>query len=313
MKTLKLKSRISNRAAVKICCGLILLLGLSGLVSAGLLKADRTASRREFKIQPLTFAGEKLTYEVKFSRFPIYATVGELTFELLGKAPEPLPGDLIADFSHEFKPSEGERFIHLRATAVAKGLLIRLFGVKAEDRFETLVDERDFSARLSFKRFQEGKKNLSQTTIFEPEKESSAYLVKDFSKPEEAPKESAAKITPGTFDLLSAIYYLRLPKLKTGESFSVPLNDEAQQYQIEVVVGKTEKLKTDLGKFKTIRVEPKIFGPGKLISREGEMTIWLTDDDRRIPVKATAKFSGGTATVNLIRMDGPERLQNKRK
>ncbi|HZS04070.1 MAG TPA: DUF3108 domain-containing protein [Blastocatellia bacterium] len=304
---------------MKFLCSLLLLsLCLSGLVGAGYGDAsatepDRRGSQREFKIQPLSLTGEKLTYEVKFSRFPIYATVGEVTFELVGKPASPLPENLIEELSVGFKPEDNRGFIHLRALAVAKGFLIRLFGVSAQDRYETLVDEHDFGARLGFKRIQEGKKNLSQTTVFDREKQSAGYSVRDFNKPQEAAKESSVKITPGTLDLLSAIYFLRLQKLKTGETLRFPLNDEGQQYDIEVVVGKTEKLKTDFGKFKTIRVEPKIFGPGKLISRPGEMTMWLTDDDRRIPLKVVAKTSSGTVTANLIRMDGPHTIQAKKK
>lgn len=59
---------------------------------------------------------------------------------------------------------------------------------------------------------------------------------------------------------MSAIYFVRTQKLKTGETLRFPVNDDGQQYEFEILVGKTEKLKTDLGKFKTIRIEPKLFG-----------------------------------------------------
>jgi hypothetical protein len=292
-----------------------LLLALLLCVSAfaGLaLQPDHTGVRREFKVQPLSLAGEKLTYEVKFSRFPIYATVGEITFELIGKAPDPLPDNLIDELKAEFKPGDGERFIHLRAVAVAKGFLIRLFGVTAQDRFETLVNEHDFSARLSFKRIQEGKKNLWQITVFDREKDVAAHTVRDFSKPQEEPKAAAVKTTPGTLDLLSAIYFVRTQKLKTGQTLRFPVSDDGQQYEFEVVVGKTEKLKTDLGKFKTIRLEPKLFGPGRFISRPGEMTMWLSDDDRRMPLKVVAKTSTGTVTATLIKMETPRMMRARK-
>src|SRR5581483_10786331 len=121
---------------------------------------------------------------------------GEVTFELVGKPASPLPENLIEELSVGFKPEDNRGFIHLRALAVAKGFLIRLFGVSAQDRYETLVDEHDFGARLGFKRIQEGKKNLSQTTVFDREKQSAGYSVRDFNKPQEAAKESSVKITP---------------------------------------------------------------------------------------------------------------------
>lgn len=296
----------------------ILLLCISAFTSAGLsnhlaLQPDHNTHRREFKVQPLSLAGEKLTFEVKLARFPIYASLGEVTFECLGKAPDPLPDNLIADLNSEFKPKEGERFIHLRVVATARGFLIKLFGVSAQDRFETLVDEHDFSARLSFKRLQEGKKNLSQTTIFDHENSSAGYIVKDYSKPQEPPKEAPVKIVPGTLDLLSGIYFARTQKLKTGETLRYPVTDEGQQYEFEILVGKTEKLDTPFGKLKTIRLEPKLFGPGRLISRQGEMTMWLTDDDRHIPLRIVAKTSAGTVTANLVKTDGPHSLHAKKK
>src|SRR5690349_7156204 len=42
--------------------------------------------RRDFKNSLPIPVGEKLEYEVRYSRFPIYATVGNVTFEFLGVA-----------------------------------------------------------------------------------------------------------------------------------------------------------------------------------------------------------------------------------
>jgi len=297
---------------------LLLALCVSALVTAGsgaapISALDYKPSRREFKIPPLAFTGEKLTYEVKFSRFPIYATVGEVAFEFLGATPEPLPENLIADLTPAFKASETERFFHLRAVAVAKGFLTRLLGVKAEDRFESLVEQQDFSARLSFKRIQEGKKNLAQTTLFAREKDAAALTIRDVAQAEARLQESTVKAFSGTLDLLSAIYYLRTQKLKSGETFNVPLHDDGVQYDIPVMIGKTEKLKTNLGKFKTILVQPQIFGEGRLITRPGELTLWLTDDERRIPIKAVAQTSSGTVTATLIRIESPRPVQAGKK
>src|SRR5689334_7162092 len=44
--------------------------------------------QREFKTLPFK-AGEKLVYEIKFTRFPIAAKVGEVTFEYVGEAEPP--------------------------------------------------------------------------------------------------------------------------------------------------------------------------------------------------------------------------------
>src|SRR5262245_31600064 len=117
--------------------------------------------RRDFKDSSPIPVGEKLEYEVRLSRFPIYASLGVVTFENLGAVTNRqdsggAAGDqqkptapLIEGLNTEFTPAPNEQLWRLRATAVSKGALIALFGADVHDRFETLVDMRDFSARVN--------------------------------------------------------------------------------------------------------------------------------------------------------------------
>src|SRR5262249_28008528 len=114
--------------------------------------------RRDFKDSFPIPAGEKLEYEIKLSRFPVYTSLGVMTFENLGVVTshqgsgaagdqQKTTAPLIEGLNTEFTPALDEQLWRLRATAVSKGALIALFGVDVRDRFETLVDMRDFSAR----------------------------------------------------------------------------------------------------------------------------------------------------------------------
>ena len=89
-------------------------------------------------------------------------------------------------------------------------------------------------------------------------------------------------------------------KLKPGQPVVFTINDDGANYPFEVAVGQHEKINSDCGKVKTIRLEPKIFGAGRVISRPGEMTLWVTDDARHIPLRATAKTAAATLTVKLL-------------
>jgi hypothetical protein len=259
--------------------------------------------QREFKSLPFK-AGEKLVYEVKFTRFPIAAKVGEVTFEYVGEAEPPngeMPAEpLVKDFNLEFQPQPTERYFRLRASAVSKGILIAIFGIDVNNRYETLVDRQDFSARLHFRQIQEGKKRQAQGSVFDPAAASVNYKFADLTKPDAAPKLKTLPRQEGMLDLLSAFFFVRLQKLKDGELLRFPVSDEGENYTFNIVVGKKEKLKTDCGKLNTIRIEPKLFGPGQLFSRKGEMTMWLTADKTHVPVKLIAKTSGGTVSARLL-------------
>lgn len=255
--------------------------------------------RREFKNGLPIPVGEKLEYEVRYARFPLYATVGVVTFEYLGfstgPASEPIKGLNIA-----FTPASKEQFFSLRARAVSKGVLLGLLGVEASDRFETLVDAADFSARLSFKEINEGKKHVAQTSLFDRAAQTVNFTAHDLDKPSAPPRLKTLPRPDGMLDLLSAFYFLRLQKLKEGQLVRFPVNDNETNYTFDIVVGSRVKLKTDCGRVKTIKVEPQLFGPGQLFARQGEMTMWLSDDNRHVPLRLVAKTPAGTITAKLL-------------
>ncbi len=85
--------------------------------------------------------------------------------------------------------------------------------------------------------------------------------------------------------------------MKEGDRLTLPITDSGQVHDIPVIVGKREEIRVDAGKFQTVQLDTKIFG--LLVRRDGEMIIWVTDDDRHIPVRARIKTSAGTVTVSL--------------
>lgn len=255
--------------------------------------------RRAFKPLPIP-TGEKLVYEIRLARFPIYATLGTLTFEYAGELTGAEALHTFAPLPPTFAPGSDERFFYLRASAVSKGMLVAIAGVNLQDRFEALVDARDFSARLGIKEIKEGKKQQRQTAVFDAARATVTLTIQDLADPQATPQEKSVARIDGSLGLLSAIYFVRLQKLKEGQLIRFPVNDDNGNYEFKLLVGKRENLGTDCGKVKTIRLEPKILGPGELISRPGTMNVWVTDDARHIPLRLMAKTSVGTVTAKLL-------------
>ncbi|HKX32713.1 MAG TPA: DUF3108 domain-containing protein [Blastocatellia bacterium] len=265
--------------------------------------------RREFKDSLPIPVGEKLVYEVKYARFPLKATVGQVTFEYLGtitsRADENQPGSnfaapLISGLNVVFNPLPGDQFVHLRATAVSKGILVAILGADVKDRFETLANSHDFSARLHLTEIKEGKKNTVQSIIYDQGQQQIKYLTTDLSKPEAPPKSKFLPHQDGMMSLLSAFYFVRLQKYKEGQYLRFPVSTDEKNYQFDVKVGKREKIKTACGKVQTIKLEPQLFGPGRIFSKKGEMTMWVTDNKKHVPLQLVAKTAAGTITAKLI-------------
>lgn len=254
------------------------------------------APRREAKQLPFP-VNEKLTYELRFTRVPLSINAGTIVFESAGISAQPTVDKL------EFQPQPEDRLLHLRATITARSLLLRLFGLSVNDRFETLVDAKDFKMRAVLREIQEGKKHNLQTGIFNYAKNEANYQTIDLNAPQNPPREKLVKLEPDMQDLLSAFYLLRLQEIKEGLTYKFPLVYEGERKEFDLLVHGREEVSTDLGNFNTVKLEPKLFGPGRLSTREGEFFMWITDDAVRMPVKIQTKASGATITASLIKKE----------
>jgi len=102
-------------------------------------------------------------------------------------------------------------------------------------------------------------------------------------------KRTEIHIPPGIQDELSMIYLLRTREIEVGHEYQFPILSGDKTLKTTVFVLRTEKLKTVLGTLNTIviRTTPK------------NITIWLTDDTLRIPVRIEARTKIGKLVSKL--------------
>ena len=105
-------------------------------------------------------------------------------------------------------------------------------------------------------------------------------------------------IVENTFDIYASFYYVRNQPLEPGKSFMIHVLDGKELRHIEVKVLKRERIKVPAGEFDTIQVKPLV-KPEGVFEGKGGALIWLTDDARRIPVKAQTKVRVGSVTAVL--------------
>jgi hypothetical protein len=231
-------------------------------------------------------------------RFPVYATLGEIVFEYLGPRPSTVEAERAAA-------------LQMRASAVSRGMVVSLFGIDIDNRYEALVDARDFAALTSFKEEKEGKRHRTRDVVFDRQRKLVRYTVRDLAKPENPAREFATPFIEGMQSLLSSFYYVRLRPLKDGDLICFPVSEDEENHQFEVLVEMREQIDSAFGRTRTVRIAPKLFGPGRFFPREGELLMWLTDDEQRIPVRLVAKTNIGTLTANLIRAEGHTEMRQR--
>ena len=101
-------------------------------------------------------------------------------------------------------------------------------------------------------------------------------------------------LNDASLDTLSSVYYLRTLPLDSGEPAELQVfSGETHVLKVEVQ-GRERDRHSRRDVFQTIRVEPKSTG-ASLIGKGKNLVLWLTDDERRIPVQIRSKLKVGNA------------------
>ena len=98
-------------------------------------------------------------------------------------------------------------------------------------------------------------------------------------------------------DLLTGVFYASSQPMELGHSFVIPVAEAMRVVPVTMKVEGREEVKTPLGVFKTLRVQPTA-GSG-VVKNRGNIWIWYTDDERHLPVQMRARLFLGTITFRL--------------
>ncbi len=176
----------------------------------------------------------------------------------------------------------------LRITSIAEtsASFSRLYRVR--DEIETIIDRVTFSTLHYRKLLHEGKRNKDETTVIDPAKRLAVHRGDEFYT-----------VPTPVFDPLSLIYHFRRLDLTPGMVHRFPVFADGKLYTLEATVGERETLITPAGTFKTVVVQPHMEAGGIFRDDKGKLTIWYTDDARRLPVRISSEVKIGTITATL--------------
>lgn len=225
------------------------------------------------------YIGETLVYEGKFSKIIQGIAIADLTFSVT-------------------KADDKNNFL-IKSEAKSKGSLLKLFRYSFSQQINSTVDGEDFRVLKTVKRDEQKKRVRDSEAVFDYQENRVTYVETDPTEPMRPPRRIASEIREKTHDMVSGIYALRLLPLAVGASFEIYVSDSGLIYKIPVRVTARERQKSIFGKVWCFRVEPEVFGANRLIEKEGSLTIWMTDDARRLPVRAQINSDIGRVEVKL--------------
>lgn len=195
-----------------------------------------------------------------------------------------------------------ESRLRFTAEAVTKGLFRKLFGLRFRLNIESTVEPSTFTVLQTTKLDEQGDRQRESKAVFDKGAGKVVWTERDPKDPSREPRVVTSEFSGAAQDVVSVFYFLRTQPLAPGKRFELTVSDSGRVYRIPVVVVERKKMKTVLGEVSTLRVDPELFGEGRLVPGKGKISVWLTDDARHIPVHARISNDRGTINIKLKSM-----------
>ncbi len=236
-------------------------------VSIQPLQAEKTESAR------MPFApGERLTFALSWSSIP----AGEAVMEVLS-----------------MKTINGEPAYHFRLTAESNAFVDTFY--KVRDRIDAFVAA-DMSRTVHFaQKKHEGSTRKNVSVEFDWDNTTAQYT-------DDKRTKKPIEIKPGTFDPLSVFYYSRTVDLRENRIMMTPVTDGVKCVQgMARVVGR-QTISVPGGTYDTLVIEPDLRQVGGVFEKKknAKITLWVTADERRLPVKIASQVAIGSFTGELV-------------
>ncbi len=217
--------------------------------------------------------GERLSYRVYYDNFlPGNVTVGDATFEVRESNVE------IA----------GRPTMHV----VGKGKTRRFFNMfyRVDNYYETYIDKETIAPWYFRRNIYEGGYERDESFTFDQFR-NIAYTDDD----------KKVSTTNYVQDIISLLYYARtldVSDVKVGDEFDISFFFSDSVYVTKIIFDGYEKIKTRMGEINTLRFKPKVL-TGSVFKQPYPMTLWISDDENKIPVLLESEIIIGSVKFEL--------------
>ena len=172
---------------------------------------------------------------------------------------------------------------------------------KVEDNYQSLIDKSSSRPYQFVRKINEGGYTKNQIGLFNQDK--NTVFVKDIKNS----TEKTFPVSENVQDIVSSFYYLRnhpnIDKLKMGEAIMIDMffDDEIVKFKLKFVGRET--INTKFGNVKTMIFRPLVQS-GRVFKEEESLTVWISDDDNKVPLRIKASLAVGSIKADLDSFKG---------
>lgn len=191
------------------------------------------------------------------------------------------------------KKIAGREVYHIVGSGKTKGAFDWFF--KVRDTYETYLDVDGVFPWMFTRDVNEGGYKIKQTYKFAQ------------SKNKVDNGEGKSFETPnGIQDMLSSFYYARsidYSNAKIGETFTIWSFVDDEIWPLKIRYMGKDKIKVSGDKYEALKFHP-VVQEGRLFENEEDVTVWISDDENKIPLLAQGSVLVGSVKMELTKASG---------
>ncbi len=218
--------------------------------------------------------GERLRFSLRWTVMP----AGEAVLEVL-----------------PIKTINGEKVYHFRLTAQSNAFVDLFY--KVRDRIDAFASI-DMTRAVRYHHKQhEGDNRKDIEVQFDWQRDLALF--------NDGRKDKQTEIKPGTFDPLSVFYYSRLADFKADGVIQCPVSDGNKCVDGKARIIKKETITVVSGTYDTYLIEPDLKHVGGVFEKRknAKIRLWITADERHLPVKIASKVAIGSFVGELMAIE----------
>lgn len=225
-------------------------------------------------------AGEYVRYKVIYKFSEAWVSAGHVSFELSERA---------VDNKHH-------------TVCIARGNTAPAFDIfyKVRDEYATIMETSTCLPKFFLRRVNEGGFKIHNDFNFLHDQK---RVIAEMQDSKSAHRIDTMNIPDNTQDIVSAILYCRTLNynaLDSGKQFEFPIFLDNEVFHVGIKYHGIQKISTENGDYECIVLQPLLL-TGRIFSETDKMRIYMTNDERRIPVYIESPLKIGKIAAVLVK------------
>ncbi|MGK0367525.1 MAG: hypothetical protein ACI9QD_000662 [Thermoproteota archaeon] len=240
-----------------------------------LIAINKKAKTLWTKVRTNFSIGERTLMDINY----LGVVVGKIALEI--KSKKKISGKEVFHFQAKLKSAPFYKYIYT-----------------LDDTVESYVDVEQFIPYKYSLVQRESKQSIDDIQLFDREAKKSYFRYKKIKRGKKSFKKADIFIPDYFQDALSTLYMIKSLPLEIGDKYDIPMVIRGKISSMKTEVFAIESISTNIGKIKAFRISAHTQYSGDLV-KKGQMTYWISADERRIFLKFKAKIKLGAVEGSI--------------